>query len=230
MRKVLAILSVSALLLIFSPVFIASADDFDLPPPDMEDDFMPPPPGDDMAGMEDDAPPPPMEDDMGGDEMAPPPMEEEEEASAPPSMEDDADAPPPLEDEFASDDEGLAPPPMEEEEEMAPPPAKAAVKTVKKAAETIPQAGSSKYTVVKGDSLWRIAGRSKIYNNSFKWPLLYKANKSSIEDPDLIYPKQSLQVRKNFTSDEVEDAVNKAKETPPYEPHTTPRKQLPIKY
>lgn len=182
----------------------------------LEDDMAPPP-------MEDDAPPP-MDDDLGGDDMAPPPMEEE--ASAPPSLDDDSDAPPSLEDEFADSDDGLAPPPMDDEE-MAPPPAKAAVKTVKK---DVVQAGTSSYKVVKGDSLWRIAGRSKIYSNSFKWPLLYKANKSSIEDPDLIYPRQNLQVRKNFTSDEVEDAVSKAKETPPYEPHSTPRKKLPIKY
>ncbi len=200
----------------------------------MEDDFLPPP--DDFGGT-DDAPPP--LDDFGGTDDAPPPLDDldsdmppppmEEDASAPPSFDDDDLAPPPLEDAFADSDD-LAPPTFDDEEEMAPPPApvKQAVKTVKKAAA--PAAGTSRYNVVRGDSLWKIAGKKSIYSNSFKWPLLFRANKNIIEDPDLIYPRQNLQVRKNFTGEEVKDAVRKAKETPPYEPHTTPRKQLPIKY
>jgi nucleoid-associated protein YgaU len=46
------------------------------------------------------------------------------------------------------------------------------------------------YTVVKGDSLWKIAG--KVYGNPFKWPKIYRANKDKISNPHKIYPKQVL--------------------------------------
>jgi hypothetical protein len=47
------------------------------------------------------------------------------------------------------------------------------------------------HTVVKGDSLARIA--EKIYGSQ-KWPLLYKANRDKIDNPDLIFPGQELVV------------------------------------
>ncbi len=50
-----------------------------------------------------------------------------------------------------------------------------------------------RYTVVPGDSLWRIAGRPQIYNDNFAWPRIYMANKSRFRDPnnpDLIFPDQ----------------------------------------
>lgn len=167
-----------------------------------QDDFaLPPPPDADESFAA-----PPVE----GGELPPPPAEE----SA-------SELPPPPAEEASSE---LPPPPAEEvSEETAPPP------PVEKG-ETAPKAAASKYKVVKGDSLWKIAGKRSIYANSFKWPLIYRANKAIIEDPDLIYPRQNFKIRKDFSNDEVEDAVQKAKETPPYEPHTTPRKKLPIKY
>ena len=48
------------------------------------------------------------------------------------------------------------------------------------------------YEVREGDSLWRIAGKKKIYNNPYKWLEIYDANKEKIEDPDAIYPGQVL--------------------------------------
>ena len=44
------------------------------------------------------------------------------------------------------------------------------------------------------DCLWRIAEYSYIYNDPFKWKLIYKANKANIKDPDLIYPGQVLTI------------------------------------
>jgi len=50
-------------------------------------------------------------------------------------------------------------------------------------------------TVVKGNSLWRIARR--IYGEGVMYTLIYESNKEQIKDPDLIYPGQvfSLPVR-----------------------------------
>ncbi len=40
------------------------------------------------------------------------------------------------------------------------------------------------------DCLWRIAEYKYIYDNPWKWSIIYKANKNQIKDPDLIYPGQ----------------------------------------
>jgi nucleoid-associated protein YgaU len=134
--------------------------------------------------------------------------------------------PPPAEESAAA-----APAPIQEEskapaEEQ---PVKVAKKKGSKGSEKV-TAGTSKYSVKKGESLWRIAGKDSVYGDSFKWPLLFKANRANIDDPDLIYPRQALKISKKFNADEEADAVGKAKETPPYEPHSEPRKKLPIKY
>lgn len=86
------------------------------------------------------------------------------------------------------------------------------------------------YIVRKGDTLWGIAGDSVVQGDNFRWPLLFKANRDQIIDPDLIEPAQDLTWKENYNTDEIGDAVSKAKETPPYAPHSAPRKQLPLKY
>jgi len=50
------------------------------------------------------------------------------------------------------------------------------------------------YTVVRGDCLWNIAKKDYIYNDPFKWPRIYEANKDKIKDPDLIYPDQVFRI------------------------------------
>jgi len=50
------------------------------------------------------------------------------------------------------------------------------------------------YTVVKGDCLWNIAKKKEHYGNAFAWPIIYKANRDQIKNPDLIYPKQVFKV------------------------------------
>lgn len=67
------------------------------------------------------------------------------------------------------------------------------------------------YTVVRGDSLWRISGRSDVYGNPYQWPLLYKANRSKIKDADLIYPGQELTVNRNASDADISAAVRHAK-------------------
>ena len=86
------------------------------------------------------------------------------------------------------------------------------------------------YIVKKGDTLWGIAGDASVQGDNFRWPLLFKANRDQIIDPDLIEPSQDLTWNENYNTDEISDAVDKAHETPPYVPHSTPRKQLPLKY
>jgi hypothetical protein len=51
------------------------------------------------------------------------------------------------------------------------------------------------YTVRKGDSLWRIAGR--VYGNPFKWPRIYKANQGKIKNSNKIYAGQVLTIPQN---------------------------------
>jgi hypothetical protein len=97
-------------------------------------------------------------------------------------------------------------------------------------AEPIVVPSKADYVVQKGDSLWKISGKDKVLGDSFKWPLLYKANRDQIEDPDLIEPRADLSYDKNYSETDIAEAVKKAKETPKYVPHSTPRKDLPLKY
>ncbi|MGA9852647.1 MAG: LysM peptidoglycan-binding domain-containing protein [Gammaproteobacteria bacterium] len=69
------------------------------------------------------------------------------------------------------------------------------------------QAAKSTYTVVRGDSLWRIAGKSDVYGNSMEWPLIFKANTDTIKHADLIYPKQDLNVVTNPLKTDVDSAT-----------------------
>lgn len=50
------------------------------------------------------------------------------------------------------------------------------------------------YTVVKGDHLWGIARKQEHYGNGFAWPVIYRANRDQIKNPDLIYPNQTFKV------------------------------------
>lgn len=62
--------------------------------------------------------------------------------------------------------------------------------TAAQAAQAAPQPVF--YTVVSGDSLWKIA--SKHYGDGNKWQALFEANREVIKDPDLIYPGQQIRV------------------------------------
>jgi len=50
------------------------------------------------------------------------------------------------------------------------------------------------YNVSRGDNLWSIAKQDKVYADPYMWPRLYRANKDQIQDPDMIYPDQTLAV------------------------------------
>ncbi len=89
---------------------------------------------------------------------------------------------------------------------------------------------SGHYLVQKHDCLWTIAGKPNIYDDSFEWPLLFKANRDEISDPDLIYPRQDLRVMKDFPLEERNHARQTAMMTPKYVPHSAPRSTLPVDY
>lgn len=55
-----------------------------------------------------------------------------------------------------------------------------------------PAQGEQSYTVVKGDSLSKIAKR--FYGDAQQWRKIYEANKDQIKNPDLIYPGQTFKI------------------------------------
>ncbi len=50
----------------------------------------------------------------------------------------------------------------------------------------------SSYTVIKGDTLWDIS--QKNYKNPYLWPSVWDVNKSTVTNPDIIYPGQMLSI------------------------------------
>lgn len=66
------------------------------------------------------------------------------------------------------------------------------------------------YDVVKGDSLWKISKKDNIYADPFMWPLIYKANKDKIKNPNLIYPKQNFKIERALKLDDIKAARMKA--------------------
>ena len=68
-----------------------------------------------------------------------------------------------------------------------------------------------KYMVQRGDCLWCISGKSSVYGNPFKWPLIFKANKNQIRDADLIYPGQALSIDREASASAIKAAIQHAK-------------------
>lgn len=71
--------------------------------------------------------------------------------------------------------------------------------------ESLVSVKEDKYTVVKGDCLWKIAGKKEIYSNPKYWPKIWEANEDGvisapahtpkkITNPNLIYPGQVLRI------------------------------------
>ena len=77
-------------------------------------------------------------------------------------------------------------------------------------AKTMDDAVTS-YTVAKNDNLWSISEMDKIYGTPYNWPLIYKSNASQINDADLIFPGQVLDIPRNSSQSEIDAAVMHAK-------------------
>jgi nucleoid-associated protein YgaU len=142
--------------------------------------------------------------------MAPPPPAGGETMAPPPSG-GDTIAPPPADKLFPEE-------PKKEEPK----------KSKKKKGSKSAYRTAVQYDVAKHDSLWKIS--RKVYGDAFSWPLVFIANRDLIKDPDLIQPSWDLKVNRNASTDEISQAVQKAKETPRFEPHMAPRKKLPVDY
>ncbi|HLU61857.1 MAG TPA: LysM peptidoglycan-binding domain-containing protein [Gammaproteobacteria bacterium] len=73
------------------------------------------------------------------------------------------------------------------------------------------EAARMTYTVVRGDNLWSISGKSEVYGNPYQWPLIYKENRDKIQDADLIFPGQEFEINKNPSASDVDAAVQHAR-------------------
>ena len=55
-----------------------------------------------------------------------------------------------------------------------------------------PKPEATLYTVVRGDSLSKIAKAH--YGDAMKYPVIFEANRPMLSDPDKIYPGQVLRI------------------------------------
>jgi len=59
------------------------------------------------------------------------------------------------------------------------------------------EVGDNEHLVARGEWLSKIAGYSRVYNDPFQWNKIYEANKTVIEDSNLIYPYMVLIIPRN---------------------------------
>ena len=69
------------------------------------------------------------------------------------------------------------------------------------------------YTVGDGENLYAIAAKQLIYNEGLLWPIIYRANRDQIKDPQQIYPGQQLTIPRNLASEEIESARETARKS-----------------
>jgi nucleoid-associated protein YgaU len=68
------------------------------------------------------------------------------------------------------------------------------------------------HTVKRGETLPYIASLPEVYNDSSLWPLLYRANRDQISDPNYIWPGQVLRIPRNQSREDITDAGKSAQE------------------
>lgn len=69
----------------------------------------------------------------------------------------------------------------------------------------------SAYVVQGGDHLWGISSQPKVYGDPYQWPLLFKRNRADIRDADLIYPGQLIQIERDLTDFQIQEAIDHAR-------------------
>ena len=66
----------------------------------------------------------------------------------------------------------------------------------------MPKAIYDEYTVIRGDYLWKIAGKDDIYDDPYQWIRIYTYNKDQIKNPDLIYADQIFKIQREVGPNE----------------------------
>lgn len=77
------------------------------------------------------------------------------------------------------------------------------------------------YKVKKGETLVDIARRREIFNDKYMWPLIYKANRDQMRDPQVVFPGQVLSIPRDLSFEEIIEARKQTKAPPPYIPPST---------
>ena len=69
----------------------------------------------------------------------------------------------------------------------------------------------SAYVVQAGDHLWGISSQQTVYGDPYQWPLLFKRNRAEIADADLIYPGQMIQIEREMSDAQIQEAIDHAR-------------------
>ena len=77
--------------------------------------------------------------------------------------------------------------------------------------EEVPVPMISAYVVQAGDHLWGISSQPKVYGDPYQWPLLFKRNRADITDADLIYPGQMIQIERDMSDAQIQEAIDHAR-------------------
>ena len=67
---------------------------------------------------------------------------------------------------------------------------------------SLPKADFDEYSVVKGDYLWKIAGKDDIYDDPYQWIRIYTYNRDQIKNADLIFPEQIFKIQRSAADNE----------------------------
>ena len=67
-----------------------------------------------------------------------------------------------------------------------------------------------KVEVQAGENLAIIAAQAQVYQDALLWPLIYKANRDQIKNPEEIFSGQVLMIPRDKTKDEIDAARQEA--------------------
>jgi len=85
------------------------------------------------------------------------------------------------------------------------------------------------YTVEKCDDLWSISAKPQIYNDPWLWPLVWKANKDKINNPNKIKEGMILSVPRKVSDADKAKARKQAMAFPKYIPPKGAKRYCPPK-